>query len=352
MFFGTTPCIHSAPSLMAPSLLRHSLRSSARVGVLPTVLLLVVGCAGCRGRVDATADSSSEKIDQSHVRPARALQSPTDDFGRQIDMSARPARVVSLNPTTTEIIFTIGAQARLIGRSHWDIWPAAAKSKPDLGESIRPNVEQLIAAHPDVVILYATDANRDAAARLAHAGIATISLRIDTIQQFDAATRLLACVLGDSSAGTAVADSVEQSLARVRAATRYLPHPRVVWRLADHPPMVVGGGSFMSDLLQAAGADNLYARLPQPSPIVAIEDIVMRNPDVVVIGGDIGASTTSFGAWNAVPAVRKGKVVSVSSDLVARPSVQMGAAAWVLARALHPGLRQGLRQGEPNSIVR
>ncbi|MGI8510488.1 MAG: ABC transporter substrate-binding protein [Gemmatimonadaceae bacterium] len=316
LFFCPTRSRHFAP--------RPTLRLGAALCVSLSVLLQF---AACGGRADATVNMIADTRG-----PMR------DDFGRQVDLTTRPTRVVSLNPTTTEIIFAIGAQSRLIGRSHWDKWPAAAKSKPDLGDGIRPNVEQLIAAAPDVVILYATEANRDASTRLAHAGIATISLRINTVQQFDRATRLLARVFGDSLAGAVVADSVERSLARVRDATRDLPHPTVVWRLADRPPIVVGGGSFMNEMLQAAGATNLYAQIAEPSPVVSIEDIVTRDPDVVVIGGDIGASATSFGAWNAVPAVRQGKVISVSSDLVARPSVQMGAAAWALARALHPRL--------------
>lgn len=322
--FCSTPFRHSVPRLT----LRLGVETYMRAGVSLCVSLCVLSqFAACGDRADATVKTTAD------IRG-----SLRDDFGRQVDLSIRPTRVVSLNPTTTEIIYAIGAQSRLIGRSHWDNWPAAAKLKPELGDGIRPNVERLIAAAPDVVILYATEANRDAATRLAHAGIATISLRINTVQQFDRATRLLARVLGDSLAGAVVADSVEQSLARVRSATRDLPHPTVVWRLADRPAIVVGGGSFMNEMLQAAGATNLYAQIAEPSPVVSIEDIVTRNPDVVIVGGDIGTSVTSLGPWNAVPAVRRGKVISVSSDLVARPSVQMGAAAWALARALHPRL--------------
>ncbi|MGI8547021.1 MAG: ABC transporter substrate-binding protein, partial [Gemmatimonadaceae bacterium] len=304
-------------------------------------------CAGALALCGAIGCGSGEHLDSKpSVKNATAANTVAntpgtesrDDFGQPIDLSRPPARVVSLNPTTTEIMYAIGAQSRLVGRSHWDKWPAAAKSKADLGDGIRPNAEQLIAARPDLVILYATGSNRDAAARLAHAGIRTLSLRIDTVHDFDRATRMLGRVLGDSAAGALVADSVDRSLRRIREATQALPHPTAVWRLADRPPMVVGGGSFMSELLRDAGARNLYAGLPQPSPVVAIEDVVIRNPDFLIVGGDIGASSTLHGAWSSVPAVRKGSVVSVPSDLVARPSVQMGAAAAALARALHPDL--------------
>jgi ABC-type Fe3+-hydroxamate transport system substrate-binding protein len=262
-----------------------------------------------------------------------------DEFGRLVSFTSVPQRVVSLSPTTTEIIFTIGANARLIGRSHWDHWPAAAMAVPDMGDAIRPNVEQLVAAHPDLVILYASEANESAAARLQRAGIRTLSLRISTVEEFYRDTRLLGRLLGDSAAGDQVADSVFRSLARVRAATARLPRPSVVWPVAARPPMVVGGGSFMNDLIEAAGARNVYAALPGPSRPVSIEDIVAHDPDFIIRGGSLDVSPSLDGAWLAIDAVRDGRIIHVPTTLVARPSVQMGMAAAALARALHRGIQ-------------
>jgi ABC-type Fe3+-hydroxamate transport system substrate-binding protein len=261
-----------------------------------------------------------------------------DDFGHVIDLAAPATRVVSLNPTTTETIFAIGAGSRLIGRSHWDEWPAAAKSVPDMGNGIGINVEQVVAAHPDLVILYAGEDNRTAAQRLQSAGINTLSLKIDRVADFNRAILLLGRILGDSAQAAFVADTVDASLARVRRATSGLNHPTVVWPLIDASPMVAGGGSFMNDLITVAGARNIYADQKQPSPMVSIEDVIARNPDYVIRGGEGGSTTPLGGVWNSVPAVRLKHVITVPLTLVMRPSVQMGAAAAVLARALHPSI--------------
>ncbi len=272
-----------------------------------------------------------------HRRCASTI-TPHDDFGRPIPFSLHPRRVVSLNPTTTETIFTIGAGSLLVGRSHWDEWPAAAKAVPDMGNGISPNVEVIIAAHPDLVVLYASEDNRAAADRLESAGIHTLSLRIDRIGDFDRATLLLGRVLGDSANAVLVEDTVDASLQRVRRATDSLPHPTVVWPFMDTSPMVVGGGSFMNELIEVAGARNIYADLPQPSPVVSIEDVAARNPQFVIRGGEGGSTTPLGGVWSAVPAVAQGHIIRVPPTVVLRPSVQMGMAASVLARALHPGI--------------
>ena len=122
--------------------------------------------------------------------PAR-VSTLHDDFGRAIATSATPPRrIVSLNPTTTDILFAIGAGARMVGRSEYDVWPDSAKLIPSLGGALRPSVEAVLRAKPDLVILYASADNRGAAEQLAQAGIATVALRIDHLAQFRSATRL------------------------------------------------------------------------------------------------------------------------------------------------------------------
>jgi iron complex transport system substrate-binding protein len=273
---------------------------------------------------------------------ARAVAPETDDYGDTIVFGAAPTRVVSLNPTTTETIFAMGLNRHLIGRSHWDAWPDSALQLPDLGNALRPNVEAILAARPDLVILYASADNRPATLRLRAAGIHTLAFRIDRVTTFDHVTRILGRVLGDSASGARVADSVGATLARVRAATASLRRPTVVWPFAYRPAMVVGGGSYMTELLEIAGARNLYGDLRDPSPIVTIEDVVQKNPDFIIRSVDRTQTVTQpskiESAWQAVPAVRENRILISDAGLVARPSVRLGEAAMSLARLLHPGI--------------
>jgi ABC-type Fe3+-hydroxamate transport system substrate-binding protein len=272
------------------------------------------------------------------LRTGSFPQTIVDDYDDTVRLTAAPTHIVSLNPTTTEILFTIGAGARLIGRSHWDTWPAATQHVPDLGNGIRPNVEAIIAAHPDLVILYASADNQPAAQRLRSVGIATLAFKTDRIAEFDRATRTLGRVIGDTVHSTIVADSVRATLNRVRAATASLPRPRVVWPFMYRPVMVVGGGSYLDELLTIAGATNVYGSLTAPSPIVSLEDVVRQDPEYILRSAD----TTQVGAidpaWRAVRAVREGHVLITQTDIVGRPSVNLGMAAVQLATLLHPRL--------------
>src|SRR3954471_11580418 len=108
----------------------------------------------------------------------------TDDFGNTVTFDSIPKRIVSLNPTTTEILFAIGAGPRLVGRTRWDSWPDSARFVPNVGDAMRPNVEAILATHPDLVVFYASNDNRPAEASLRKAHIKTVAFRIDSIEQF------------------------------------------------------------------------------------------------------------------------------------------------------------------------
>ena len=269
----------------------------------------------------------------------RATETLIDDFGVPVEQGDRvAARIVSLNPTTTEILFTIGAGDRVIGRSRWDLYPVEVLRIPALGDAIRPSVEVIMAARPDLVVLYASADNRPAADRLRAAGIRTVGLKIDLIEEFADATRLLGGLTGERERADAVADSVLETLEAVRERTRELDRPSVFWHIWDAPLITIGSGSFLHELVEIAGGSNVYGSAAEISPAVSLEDVARRDPRFVLAGPDNASSLRRNPAWQSVAAVRDGRVLVVDTTLVARPSVKLGEAAVSLARLLHPEL--------------
>ncbi len=286
-----------------------------------SVLVLVSALASCR--------ASAPRSTLANV--------PRDDFGTPISVGTPARRIVSLNPTTTEILVAIGAMGRLVGRSDYDTFPDSAKRIASLGPALRPNVEAVLGTRPDLVILYASDDNRTAYDRLRQAGIRTVAFKIDSIEQFRRDARMLGRLSGDSVAAATLVDTVSATLERVRRATASLPRPSVFVPTWEKPVIAIGGGSFMSELLDIAGARNIYAAVKTPSVVVALEDVVRRNPDVVLSAGDGPLKMRTTASWQTIPAVRAGHVLVYDQDQVTRPSVQLGASAVALARLFHPG---------------
>lgn len=259
----------------------------------------------------------------------------TDDFGDTVGMSRAPARIVSLNPTTTELLFALGAGALLVGRTHWDLWPEAARAVPDLGDGLRPNLEAVLATRPDLVLLYAGAENRQAAHQLRAASVATLSLKVDRHADFVRAVELLGMMLHDTARAAAVRDSVTLALERVRLANRAGSHPSVVWPVDLNPIIVIGAGSFLSELVGVAGGRNAYGDMTAPSVPVALEDILRRDPDIIIADSSLARRIATDPAWRSLRAVREGRVRSADPVLMGRPSVRMAQAAAALAILLH-----------------
>ena len=261
----------------------------------------------------------------------------TDDFGDPVRIGTSPTRIVSLNPATTEILFTLGAGTRLVGRTNFDSWPDSAKLIPPLGDGIQPNVEAVLAVHPDLVILYASQDNRPAAARFRAAGVNTLSLKVDHISDFRRTVLLLGTILRDSARAKTVVDSVYRTLDSLRTATAKLTRPSIFWQIWDAPVITIGAGSFMNELVDIAGGKNVYADIAGPSAQVSLEDISRRNPDFILAGPIGKKHIAADPRWRIIRAARDNNIFVVDTVLVARPSVRLGEAAVSLANLLHPG---------------
>lgn len=291
--------------------------------MLVVALAVIAGANACRTpehRADATT---------------RAF---VDDFGDTLRLSAPPQRIVSLNPASTELLFVIGAGHRVVGRTTWDSWPAAALAVPDLGAGLRPNVEAVLGARPDLVLLYAAEDNRAAARQLRAAGVPTLTLRIDRMAEFARAATWLGQVLGDTLAANATRDSVLATVSRIAADARTRrgdrPPPSVAWPIGDQPLYVIGGPSFLGELIDSAGGRNAFGDLAQPSPQIAFEELLRRDPDVIVAGAASAARMAKTPRWQALRAVREGRVIIADSVRTGRPGPRLGEAAAWLAAAL------------------
>jgi iron complex transport system substrate-binding protein len=261
-----------------------------------------------------------------------------DDYGRVVRLAAPPRRIVSLNPATTELLFAIGAGDRVVGRTEYDLWPDSARLVPSVGAGMQPNLEAVMGRHPDLVVMYASGSDRGAADRLTSAGIPTAAFRMDRIADFARVATLLGRLIGDTLRARTVVDSVTSTLERVRRATDTLPRPTVFMHVWEKPLMTIGGGSFLSELVTIAGGRNIYDSLPAPSPVVTMEDVLRRNPQIVLVSPIERASILASDRWRALPAVRGGRVLAYDTNRVARPSVKLGEAAVSLARLFHPGV--------------
>jgi iron complex transport system substrate-binding protein len=242
-----------------------------------------------------------------------------DDAGDTVSLAAPARRVVSLIPASTELLFAIGADSAVVGRTSYCDYPAAAKAVPDLGDGIKPNIEAVIARRPDLVVLYNSGQNAAVAGRLHELGIAALRINTDALSSVPRVARVLGKLTGREKAAdslVAVFDTALTSATQPNPARR----PKVLLLVWEQPPMTIGRGSFLSELVERAGGENLFADVASSSGVVSIEAVAARDPDLIFTTAEGPSAFAARPEWQVVPAVRKHRFLHVSGSEFNRPS--------------------------------
>jgi iron complex transport system substrate-binding protein len=267
----------------------------------------------------------------------------TDDAGFVLRLDKPAQRIVSLVPSGTETLVALGAREQLVGRTRYDVDSSVA-SLPSVGGGIDPSVEAIVALKPDLVISWESDKRQLTRNALSRVGIPVFVLRTQDTSDVFNVIRQLGRIAGRDSQATAVAASIRATFDSVRASVAGAPVRRVLYVAEDQPPMTAGRRTFISELIRVAGGESIFDDLDQLWPNVSMEEIVRRDPDILVFpAGEISdplARVRAQQGWRDLRAVREGRVVTVSADLLNRPSPSVAKSVRMLRDVLHPPVKR------------
>lgn len=266
-----------------------------------------------------------------------------DDLGRAVTLAAPAARVVSLSPALTEILFAVGCGETLVLRDAWSDYPAGATRVPAI-QGFVPSAEAIVALKPDLLLAnFPPTALRGA---LDAAGVSWAAFSPVRLDQIAVAFERIGQACGQPTRGARLRAAFERDVRQIREAVSGLSRPKVFYEMdAGHGgrPYTVGPGSFAQDLIEAAGGTNAFADSGQAWLQVSAEAVVAARPDVVVLA-DAGAIENAQTAvdvaarpgWRAVEAVAQGRIYALNTDWVARPGPRLVLGLRQLAALLHP----------------
>ncbi|MFL5403288.1 MAG: ABC transporter substrate-binding protein [Gemmatimonadales bacterium] len=271
----------------------------------------------------------STACDRAPATSPAAIQL-VDDAGDTVRLSAPARRVVSLIPATTELLFAIGAGSSVIGRTSYCDYPPAAAAVPDLGDGIKPSLEAVLARRPDLVLLYNSGQNAAVAGRLRELGITAVMLNTDALGDVVRVAAILGKLTGHERGADSTAAVFDTALA---SATRHITtrRPKVLLLVWEQPPMTIGRGSFLHELVERAGGENLFSDVTASSGVVSIEAVAARDPDLIFTTAQGPAAFANRPEWQAVRAIREHRFLRVSGSEFNRPSPRAPAAIRMLA---------------------
>lgn len=301
-------------------------RLAARLGATALALLglatLAAGAAGAATAASApltpAAASLGDALASTAARPA-----------------VHPLRIITLAPSTTELVFAAGAGAQIVGTVLASDYPPAASTIPRVGDGIQLNTETILTLKPDVVLGWQpSGAVRALGAILAPLNIPLIYVNPQSLADIPREIRELGAQLGTKEHADQNAAELEHRIDALTPGDKLLT---VFLEVSAEPLYTLGKDPLINDLLARCGGINLYADSPIIAPQVSIESVLHRHPDALIIspnGRETLAARREFWRTLRLPAAQAGRIYAIDPDWLHRPGPRMVDAAEKLCSNL------------------
>jgi iron complex transport system substrate-binding protein len=242
-------------------------------------------------------------------------------------MPARfPERIVCLTEETTETLYLLGEERRIVGISGYTVRPPRARrEKPRVSAFLSAKNDAILALKPDLVLGF-SDLQADIARDLAKAGLNVVLFNQRSVDEILSMVLVLSSMVGAAARGQTLVQELEASLAKIRGAAAQLPRrPKVYFEEWDEP--MISAIRWVSELVGIAGGDDVFTELSHSQAasgrIVNAGAVLERQPDVMLAswcGKKFRAERVrSRPGWSALPAVRDGELHEIKSAEILQP---------------------------------
>jgi iron complex transport system substrate-binding protein len=271
---------------------------------------------------------------------APAFQVFTDEIGRRVEIPVDVNHVVSLAPNLTEIVFALGDGEHLAGDTNFCDYPEEATKKPHVGGPINPNLEQIVALTPSVILATKSINRRETVDALARIGLPVYVTDPHSVDDMIASVEHLGAVLHTDKTTAPLAGDLRERLADLDRHLAGRTPSRVLFVVWTAPLISIGRDTFIADALRHARAQSVVDTATE-WPRVSLEEIVRLQPEFLIFPSAHAGNTQheiealrTLPGWRDLDAIRRGNII-VISDAINRPAPRMVDAIEQLARALH-----------------
>jgi iron complex transport system substrate-binding protein len=265
---------------------------------------------------------------------------------------AQPGRIISTGPGITEILFALGLGDRVVGVTEYCKYPPEAKNIPKIGSWVTPNLEAILTAKPDLIVVQRTAVHDDAKFRALK--LHTLGVQLTDIPSIYSTINAIGTAAGVPERARALNASIRKQLEDVRNRVAGRPPTSVLFIVGRTPGTLegiisVGRASYHSEVLTLAGGRNIFADSPVAYPKVLHEEILARSPEVIIDMGEHAEATgiaeaqqakeiALWSRYGSIRAVRNKRIHIVSDQIFVVPGPRVTELARTAARFLHPEL--------------
>lgn len=248
-----------------------------------------------------------------------------------------PQRIVSLAPHTTELVYSLNAEDRLLAVSDYSDYPEAAKGLPRIASYQGVNFEALVKLQPDLVLVWQGGNKPQDIQRIRALGyrlfVSSPKQPVDIADEVEA----LGEVLGQRPLATKLAQQHRQALQGISERYRQAPPLEVFYYMHPKPLMSIGGGAWANYLLELCNSTNIFANAVNDYPEVTMEEVIKRQPQAIVAAQrqDLQQVKDFWQPWLSMLKMDNHNIISVDPDRLHRFSLRLSDGAAAMCRQLH-----------------
>jgi iron complex transport system substrate-binding protein len=259
---------------------------------------------------------------------------------------SRPARIVSMAPNLTEILFALELGERIVGVTQDSDYPPAALAKPKVGTFWQPNIEAVIATKPDLVVALAFEQQRDLARRLKRIGYDCLAVEIERIDDLFGAIAAIGKAAEAQDQAQELSNEMKAAIHRLQTATAGLPKVKVLWVVQREPLRVAGRETFVNEMIELAGGENAIGPTLHKYPPIGAEEVIAARPEVIIEPAMLPGALDeqhrqAISYWSRyanLPAVTNGRICVIDGDTVSRLGPRLYLGIEEIAKCLRPEL--------------
>lgn len=302
-------------------------------------MLIAALTVGCNKEPEIT-ESKNEKNTSDSSFPLTL----NDQMGREVTIEVLPERIVSLAPSNTEILFALGLEDKIVGVTDYCDYPKAVSSKDKIGGYSEPNIEKIISLKPDLIL--ATDIHQKPVEELEKLGVPSVVIEPEDFDEMLASIEITGKATGRHKEATALINDLKARIKEVGDMVAKIPtdnRPKVLYELWHTPITTAGPGTFVDDIIQRAGGENIARDANKAYPQYSQEMIIAKNPDIIIFShhgttGETAEDILQRPGWNSINAVKNNKVFYVDENLVQRATPRLVDGLEQFVKIMHPEL--------------
>ncbi len=309
-----------------------------KTGILLLAILLLMSLVACGGEEAETEDPID--VDEE-VETEEGKIRIEDDYGSIFESDEPAKTVVSLAPSTTEILFALDLDEEIIGVTEFCNYPEEALSKEKVGGYAETNLEKIIELDPELV-LFSGQVDEEEVERLKESGIGVLGFEDETIEEIVETIGKVGLAMGREEEAEKLGEEMLAEKEEIVEIVKDAETKKVFWEVWHEPITTAGKNTFINEIIELAGGENIGALAEGAYPEFDVEVLIEEDPEIYILPSDNDPDALEGiydrPGFDEITAIKEENIHIIDGDIISRQGPRIVEALEAVARAIHPEL--------------